>query len=66
MNVTVNGKELTCADGLTIHGLLVELGFAPDAIVVEHNAQILQRSAYATTTVADGDTLELIQFVGGG
>jgi sulfur carrier protein len=66
MNIVVNGKDLTCSDGLSIHGLLVELGLKPDAIVVERNAEIVQRSAYAATMVTEGDSLEFIHFVGGG
>jgi len=66
MNIVVNGKNLTCSDGLTVYGLLVELRLTPDAILVERNTQILQRSAYATTMVSEGDSLELIHFVGGG
>ncbi len=66
MNIVVNGKSLSCSDGLTVQGLLIELGMSPDAIVVEHNAEILQRSEYTTTTVSEGDSLEFIRFVGGG
>jgi sulfur carrier protein len=66
MNIVVNGQDLTCSEGLTVHGLLVELELKPDAIVVERNAEILPRSAYATTMVSDGDSLEFIHFVGGG
>jgi sulfur carrier protein len=66
MNIIVNGKDLACSEGLTVHGLLVELGLKPDAIVVELDAEILPRAAYATTTVSDGDSLEFIHFVGGG
>ncbi len=66
MNIVVNGKSHTCSDGLTIHELLLELGLKPDAIVVERNAEILQRSAYATTMVSEGDSFEFIHFVGGG
>jgi sulfur carrier protein len=66
MNIVVNGKELTCSEGLTIQGLLMELGMKPDAIVVERNAEIVQRSEYDTTIVSEGDSLEFINFVGGG
>jgi sulfur carrier protein len=66
MNIMVNGENLTCVDGLTIRGLLLELELIPDAIVVEWNHKILQRSAYASITVSEGDSLEFIGFVGGG
>jgi sulfur carrier protein len=66
MNIAVNGKNLTCSDGLSIHGFLVELGLNPYAIVVERNTEIVQRSQYSATMVSEGDALESIQFVGGG
>jgi sulfur carrier protein len=66
MNIIVNGKNLACSDGLSVHELLLELDLKPDAIVVERNAEILQRSAYATTRVSEGDSFEFIHFVGGG
>ncbi len=66
MEILVNGKPVTCAERQTLQALLVELGFVPEAIVVERNAEIVQRSEYPTTVIADGDTLTLIEFVGGG
>jgi sulfur carrier protein len=66
MRIVVNGKDLTCADSLTVIDLLKQLDFSANAIVVERNAEILQRSHYETTELAEGDALELIRFVGGG
>jgi thiamine biosynthesis protein ThiS len=66
MRIVVNGTARTCAEGLTVADLLAEMGLSANAIVVERNADILQRSAYVTTTLSEGDSLELIQFVGGG
>jgi sulfur carrier protein len=66
MNIVVNGENLTCGDGLTIRGLLLELDMIPEAIVVEWNNRILHRSAYASIEVSEGDSLEFIGFVGGG
>ena len=66
MELVVNGKSMRCAKGMTLLGLLGELGLAPEAIVVERNAEFVQRSQYGDTALSDGDTLELIQFVGGG
>ncbi len=66
MRIVVNGKDITCADCLTVLGLLEELRFSANAILVECNAEILPRSAYETTVLSEGDSLELIRFVGGG
>ena len=35
-------------------------------IIVEQNGTILDKASYEESPVEDGDTLELIQFVGGG
>ena len=62
----VNGNNLTCADGLTIQRLLTELALSSAGTVVQRNDSIVQRSEYPTTVLVEGDSLELIQVVGGG
>lgn len=66
MEIVVNGESLSCADDFTVQALLIQLGFLPESIVVERNDQFVQRSTYSTTVLRDGDTLHLIEFVGGG
>ncbi len=66
MTIVLNGNDLTCADGLTIQGLLAELALSPAATVAQLNDSIVQRSDYSTTMLAEGDSLLLIQVVGGG
>ncbi len=66
MNVVVNGEKRICRDHLTIHDLLKEMGLVPESVIVERNAGFIQRAAYQSTIVSEGDSLEFIQFVGGG
>ena len=66
MNVTLNGDTRQIRDGITVLDLLSDLGLHPRLIVVEHNREILDRELYSKTEVRDGDTLELVHFVGGG
>ncbi|MEQ9144571.1 MAG: sulfur carrier protein ThiS [Parvibaculaceae bacterium] len=66
MTLTINGERHTFDGPLTIAGLLVKLGLDPQKLAVEHNLEIVPRSTYAEVNVKDGDTLELVQFVGGG
>jgi thiamine biosynthesis protein ThiS len=66
MTIVVNGNNLTCADGLTIQGLLTELALTSAATVVQRNDSIVRRSEYLTTVLVEGDSLALIQVVGGG
>ncbi|MCC6490344.1 MAG: sulfur carrier protein ThiS [Candidatus Hydrogenedentes bacterium] len=66
MVVKVNGETRTLAPGATVAMLLEGLGLDASVTVVERNADILERSSYPDTILADGDVLELIRFVGGG
>ena len=66
MRIVVNGEDLSFPPGLTVHNLLLEMGIVPETIIVEHNGQFVLRSEFKTTAILDGDSLELIQFVGGG
>ncbi|GMV94284.1 MAG: hypothetical protein AMXMBFR82_40620 [Candidatus Hydrogenedentota bacterium] len=66
MKISINGETKNIPDGSTVAALLDELGFDPKATVVERNAEILERANYADTTLAEGDALELVRFVGGG
>jgi thiamine biosynthesis protein ThiS len=66
IEITLNGEPRRIAPGLTVAGLLAELGLNPGLVVVEHNREILERARLAETPIAAGDVLELVHFVGGG
>lgn len=46
--------------------LLESLDLHPGMVVVELNRDILERDSYEDVRVSEGDTLELVHFVGGG
>jgi len=66
MKLKINGEEREIGDGLTITALLEELKIRPARVVIERNREIVAREAYGATYLADGDTLEIVHFVGGG
>ena len=66
ITIHVNGKDREVPGGLTVHSLLERLELNPALVVVELNREILDRSRYEETPVKDGDSLELVHFVGGG
>jgi thiamine biosynthesis protein ThiS len=66
MTIVVNGNNLECADDLTIQGLLTELALSSAATVVQCNDSVVKRSEYPVTVLVEGDSLELVQIVGGG
>ncbi|HSC40755.1 MAG TPA: sulfur carrier protein ThiS [Candidatus Binatia bacterium] len=66
MKLKINGEEREIVDGLTVTALLEELKIRPARVVVERNREIVAREVYGITRLADGDTLEIVHFVGGG
>jgi len=64
--ITVNGEDRTAAAGATILSFLETLGLNPARIAVERNREIVARSRYGEVGLADGDRVEIVQFVGGG
>ena len=63
--VKVNGTELDIA-GKTITEYLATTAYDPRRIAVERNGDIVFKSLYADTVLKDGDSLEIVSFVGGG
>ena len=63
--VTINGKEEKAA-GKTIAEYLIEAGYNPDRVVAEVNLNIIPKSEYDKTVINDGDSIEILNFVGGG
>lgn len=66
MKLKLNGEEKEIADGLNLAGLLEQLQIRPARVVVERNREIVPRESYGTILLAEGDTLEIVHFVGGG
>ena len=63
--VKVNGTELDIA-GKTVAAYLVTTNYDPKRIAVERNGDIVFKSQYDITILEDGDSLEIVSFVGGG
>lgn len=65
MQVTINGKPEELEAG-TVMEVLKHKEVDPHMVAVELNTQIVERDQLETTTVKDGDKLELLFFMGGG
>ncbi len=66
IHVHVNGKEREVQSGLSVHELVESYDLNPQLIVVELNREILSRDRFKDVQVSDGDSVELVHFVGGG
>ncbi len=68
MNITINGQQESLSETtLSITDLLkVKNVDMPEMVSVEYNGDILDRDAFSSTVVKDGDTVEFLYFMGGG
>ena len=66
MTIQLNGDRYEVAGPLTIAALLAHLNIDSRLVAVEHNVEVVKRQRYDTTTVNEGDEIEIVNFVGGG
>ncbi len=66
MIITVNGQDHLVPSPSTLVDLLQQLDLDPRAVVVELNREIVRQARLAETRLANGDSVELVHFVGGG
>ncbi len=66
VRVRVNGEELRLPEGASVSALLERLKVSTPRVAVERNCEIVPKAAYASTALAEGDVLEVVEFVGGG
>lgn len=64
----INGQEKTFDQGLpeTLDKLLSELKIDAATVVAEIDGRIIERASFAETQLKEGQSVELIRFVGGG
>jgi len=66
MKIQINGQDRDCSVSLSLDLLLVQLGMKADRVAVELNRRIVPREEWTSTTLKEGDRLEIVHFVGGG
>jgi len=64
--ITLNGERFEIDQPLSLAGLLATLDIDPRRVAVEHNLLIVRRQTYPEVIVSEGDTVEIVNFVGGG
>ncbi|WP_268967213.1 sulfur carrier protein ThiS [Zavarzinia marina] len=66
MNITVNGDAMEFHGPATVASLISQLGLDQGKVAVERNLEIVPRSTYDAVSLADGDRIEIVHFIGGG
>jgi sulfur carrier protein len=66
MKLLLNGEEKEFIGTLSIQDLLEQLGIPAGRVACEVNLKIIKRGQYPETVLHEGDTVEIIQAIGGG
>ncbi|MBI4653748.1 MAG: sulfur carrier protein ThiS [Nitrospirae bacterium] len=66
MKIKLNGTPSEVQEDTTLSGLLDSLKIKPQGVAVEVNLNIIKKCDYPAYKLKDGDTVEIVNFVGGG
>jgi thiazole synthase len=66
VEIRVNGEPRRVPSGISLVEMVEGLGVDPLRVAVERNLEIVPRSSLGQVRVEDGDTYEIVHFVGGG
>ncbi|MBU0469471.1 MAG: sulfur carrier protein ThiS [Candidatus Omnitrophica bacterium] len=66
MKMIINGQEKDFEPSLSLENLIDSLSQNKAHVIAELNGNIIKSSEWVRTTVAEGDKIELVTFVGGG
>lgn len=62
----LNGSMIPLENQQTLYDFLIMQNYNLKTIAVERNGEIVPKSTYSNVLLSDEDTLEVVQFVGGG
>ena len=66
MHIRLNGDDRAIADASTLAQLVDQLDLAGKRIAIEVNDELVPRSEHAQHTLSEGDSVEIVQAIGGG
>lgn len=66
IRIVLNGTDKEIPVGSTVAQLLALLGIERGRVAVERNQDVVPRATYDQVSLAAGDRIEVVGFVGGG
>ena len=66
MVITINGEATEITAGASLVDVLKLLELKPERLAIELNRKIIRRANWGSTTLNEGDKIEIVHFVGGG
>lgn len=66
MQLIVNGDHKEISPAVTVQQLLELLSLGKGRLAIEVNGEIVPRSTFSDRVLHDGDSIEIVQAIGGG
>ena len=66
MHVTVNGNSHELDNNINLYQLLEQLKVGKGRVAIELNGKIVPKSQFCQHQLSNGDTIEIVQAIGGG
>lgn len=66
MRLQINGENKEVPQLESVADLVEHLGMKADRLAVELNREIVSRERWSSTPLKEGDSIEIVHFVGGG
>ena len=66
MNIQINGHSKEINGSERLNDLISQYANNCERVVAELNGEIIKKDQWESTAIKDGDTIELVSFVGGG
>jgi sulfur carrier protein len=66
IKVVVNGENREYRDDITLKSLIEDLKIEDKVMAAALNMEVVKKDSWSITTLKDGDSIELLHFVGGG
>ena len=66
MKIILNGQEKQLTTTQSLNQLIEQFGKQSNRVIAEVNGEIVKSQQWGSTSLKDGDKVELVSFVGGG
>ncbi|MFP4013270.1 MAG: sulfur carrier protein ThiS [Chitinispirillaceae bacterium] len=66
IDIKINGTVQQVRTGSSVLDFLTSRSIEPSHVVVELNGSVLDRAQYGDAVLEEGDSVEVLRFVGGG
>ena len=66
MTIKLNAEDYTVKRAKTVKELLAELDIQMERVAIELNLKVIKKADYHITQIQNGDSVEIVSYVGGG